>query len=218
MYNTTPQTPQYMFDERDIRPGHMIRQTWNPKFNITYPEDVSLAISQEVDRTSEVCQHVEEIYSRFYQSGMIDAHNHECILMSCVLRRILRLHGHQASIKQMILYYDRSAKGQVLSIGLPKNQLHAHEIDLHVVVVCEGLIIDFAASAVMSTFGVTAPRAFIASADSAWINEYQDLGELHGKACWTPSFPTHPMLKHWRYAQKQQEIDLAKGYFEVFDF
>ena len=218
MYDTTPHNPQFIVDDRDRRPEHMIRHPWGPRFNITYPEDVSLAISNEVDRSSEVCQHVEEIYSRFYRAGMIDVHNHECVIMSCVLRRILRLHKHQAKIKQVVLHYNRPIKGQTLSIGQPNNQLNTHEIDLHVVVECEGLIIDFAALSVMSTFGVTAPRAFIGSADAKWYNEYQEFGDLHGQACWTPSNPVHPMLKHWRYKQKQQEIEIVREYFERFAF
>lgn len=202
-------------DKRDLRPDHMVRYGWTPNYNITHPEDSGLAIAKTVDKNTEIASKAQELYMRFFESGMIEHHNHECILMSSVLRRILKLHGHHAVMKQVILYYERPAKQQVLTMGAPKNTLAENEIDTHVVVECEGLILDFAGSIIYETFGYTAPRAFIAASGH---NDYQDLGELHGQACWTATYPAHPIIRHWRFQQKKKELELTRMYFERFRF
>jgi hypothetical protein len=78
-------------------------------------------------------------------------------------------------------------------------------------------LLDFACSHLFKT-SFTNPMAFIASSDSRWNNEYQSFGDIHGKACWTPSHPVHPIIKHWRFEQKQKELSLVRQYFRIFQF
>lgn len=198
------------------RPEHLIREGWNQAFHFRWPEDVNLGIAAEVDQEQMPSQ-FQEIFARFLKLGFIESYGDQCILMSCVLRRILRLHGFEAYARQYVLYWEKPEKGQELHIGGFDNMAPTGSIDAHMAVSVNGYILDFSGKPIMDRYGATAPRAFIALDEPKYFNDYQDFG-MHGKACWTPARPQNPIIKHWRYNQKDIEIDLSKEYFSKYQF
>jgi len=198
------------------RPQHLQRYTWQKNFSIDFPEDYNLAIANTVDRNNLECSNFEELYMRFWHMGWIEKYGTSCIMMSQLLRRVLWLHGKAAHMRQVVCYWEKEEKGQLTHIGNINNSVPDGGIDAHVVVACKGYILDFAASAIMSEFGATAPRAFIAL-DEKDDNEYQNFG-MHGQSCWVRARPPHPIIKHWRYENKENEIKESKEYFKLFAF
>jgi hypothetical protein len=201
---------------RGKRPDHLVRLGWNQAFFFKWPEDINLAISKEVD-TNKMPSQFQEIFARFLNLGFIREYGNQCVLMSSVLRRVLRLHGFEAYARQYVLYWEKPDKGQELHIGGFDNMAETGEIDAHMAVAVGGYILDFSARPIMERFGATAPQAFIAVDDAKFNNDYQDFG-LHGQACWTPARPLNPIIKHWRYNQKDLELDLSKEYFAKYQF
>lgn len=201
---------------RKGRPDHLVREPWNHAFCFRWPEDVNLGISKEVN-TSEMPSQFQEIFARFLRLGFIQEYGNQCVLMSAVLRRILRLHGFNAYARQYVLYWEKVDKGQQLHVGGFDNMAETGEIDAHMAVAVDGYILDFSTKPIMERFGATAPQALIGVDDSKFHNEYQDFG-LHGQACWTPARPLNPIIKHWRYNQKDLELDLSREYFGKYQF
>ena len=197
--------------------SHLTRIGWNRNFSIDFPEDISLAIANNLDK-SKIPNEYLELYYRLYHMGIVNHIGSRCVLMASVVRRILRLHGHPASLKQMVLYWENDRKGHRMIIGGHSDFSPEGEIDAHVVVTCNNYILDFSTSPLFYSFGVLSPRAIIANASSDLYNEYQDLGELHGKVSYTQAMPQHPILKHWRFDQKAEEMEIVKEYFKQYQY
>jgi hypothetical protein len=194
-----------------------LRYGFERGFDIANPEDIGLAISEELER-DKIPSQLLQIYARFYDLGWIRDYGTQCILMSSVLRRILKLHRMPARQEQVILYWENKRKGQhQITGGFKEMMVDPEQIDTHVVVISGDYILDFA-SKHLNHNGLTNPVAFIASSDSKWSNNYQQFGYIHGEACWTPSKPAHPIIKHWRYEQKQKELKLSREYFKLYQF
>lgn len=207
-----------MNENIDRSPGstHLQRYGFTPGFYIKHPEEVSLGITTQIDR-KDLPSKIEEVYLRFYNMGWIDDYGSQCILMSSVLRRILRLHGLNAYQRQYVMYWQREEKGQKATIGGFNKYVPEGHIDAHMAVHVDGYIVDFALTPIFEEWGVTAPRALIAFDDPKYYEDWQDFG-MHGKASWVPARPIHPIIRHWRYNQKQIEIDLSKEYFKKYQF
>lgn len=198
---------------------HLVRYGWNTAFDFKYPEDYGLGIETSIDK-SKLPNQLQEIYYRFVNLGFIEQYGDQCILMSCVLRRILRLHGFQSSAKQLICYWANEEKGQRTKFGVadqrgPGAPVENGAIDAHMAVSCNGYILDFSLKNLQHEFGFIAPRALI-GLDVA-SDEYQDFG-ISGQAVWVAVTPQNPIIRHWRLGQKQLEIDLTNEYFRVFQF
>ena len=191
------------------------RTIWTPGFSIKHPENLSLAITKEIP-LDQIPSEFQEIYSRFYHLGFIDNAGHTCIFMANLLRRILRLHGIEAYTRQVIQYWENEDRGVTMNVGMGQEYLKENQVDTHVVVVSKGFVLDFARTELFHKYGPLNPKAFIGAWDD-WENKYQDFG-FHGKACWTSSYPRHPMIKHATYENKQEEIKWSKHYFKTYAF
>lgn len=198
------------------RPLHLNREKWTKNFRFDHLDEVGLALTQEVDR-EKIPNFMEEIYSRFWQLGLLDYAGSQCVLMSAVLRRILRLHGYNAFIRQYVLFWERPDRGYSVSVGNPNDDSPEGQLDAHVAVACEGFILDFSQTQMINQYGYSNPRAFIGLDDSKFHNDYQSFGD-YGVACWTPARPANPIIKHWQFQQREEEIRIVKDYFKRYDF
>jgi len=199
--------------------SHLVRYGWDKSFDLKFPEDYGLGISKDIDR-NDLPSQFQELYIRFVNLGFIEQYGDQCILISCVLRRILRLHGFSSSAKQMICYWANDEKGQATKFGLsdqrgPGNPVEYGSIDAHMAVSCNGYILDFALKNLQTDFGFLAPRALIGVDTPS--DEYQDFG-ISGQAVWVDVKPQNPIIKHWRLDQHQLEHELTKKYFSIFQF
>ena len=198
------------------RPKHLLRSNWTTNLRIDYPDDWGLAITEEVSR-DQIPNHLEEIFLRFNDMGWLHAFGNQCVFQSSLLRRILKLHGFNASMKQVVLYWEKEERGYSRIVGNVNNQTPPGTIDAHVIVETEGFIVDFACAHIQRDFGFTCPKAIIGLSDKLYDNDYQNLGSM-GKACWTPARPAHPILKHWRMQERSAEIAATRDYFSRFSF
>jgi hypothetical protein len=198
---------------------HLVRYGWNTAFNFNFPEDHGLGIETSIDR-KDLPSQFQEIYLRFLKLGFIERFGDQCILMSCILRRILRLHGFQSSAKQVICYWSNTGKGQSTIIGIPDQRgpdvpVTPSAIDAHMAVFSNGYVLDFSLSCLKREFGFIAPQALIGLDVSG--NEYQDFN-ISGQAAWANVSPQNPIIKHWRLNQHQLEHEMTNEYFKTFQF
>jgi len=189
--------------------GHK-RYDWSPNFKVA-PEDYSLATTD----LNSLPPKILETYTRFYRIGWVHEYGNQCILMSNMLRRVLRLHGVEAHCKQVTLLYEKPEKNWYAEIGQYNSWVEQGTIDTHMVVVADGFICDFAMlSSVHYTFGAMAPIACIVKHNPEWYGEPYDTG-FFGKFTYTPRTP-HRLTKHWIYENRDREKALVKDYFEYF--
>lgn len=198
---------------------HLVRYGWNTAFDLKFPEDHGLGIGKSIDRSKLPAQ-FQEIYYRFLKLGFIEKYGNHCILMSCVLRRILRLHGFQSTAKQLICYWANEEKGQSTKFGIsdqrgPSDSVQNGAIDAHMAVTCNGYILDFSLKNLKRDFGFIAPQALIGL--DVESNEYQDFG-ISGQAVWIDVMPQNPIIRHWRLTQRDEERQLTTEYFKMFQF
>ena len=188
---------------------------WNLRFQYTYPEDVSLGISQDLDR-SEIPPQLLEIHWRFLNLGWISDHGRECIFMSHLLRRILRLHGFNAFTKQVVAYWDNPSRGRKHIVGGPSANVAEYDIDCHMVVVVDDkFVLDFALSQIKFYHGAIAPNCIIGEwADN---HEYQDCG-ISGNVTWREVKPLHPMIRHQRLEFRDEVMEKTREYFRKYQF
>lgn len=177
------------------------------------PLDVALGIESSMT-TDDIDQRILEVYLRFYYMGFIHDHGDKCFLMSHLLRRILRLHGIEAHVKQVTMYYTNKNRGWQQTIGEPMNITHRGAIDSHAIVVTKDLILDFSLiNPIHHAFGIRAPIALIAVANN-YENKEQDFGYL-GQATYVTRRP-HKHTKHVVYENRQFILELTKQYFEKY--
>ena len=151
-------------------------------FEMKDNRDWGLAIPTD----TEIPKHLLEIFVRFFKLDYIWRYGHRCIFISNLLRRILRLHGYEAHTRQVILTYEHDTEDWGFQMGSPNNTFGADQLDVHMVVVCEGWILDFSViSALWSRQGMRAPLAFIAKDDIEGKFQMQDFGD-YGRATWFP--------------------------------
>lgn len=191
-------------------------ETWKLRSPTDWPEDMGLAIPAAMS-TDDIPDRFIELYLRFYQLNFINEQGASCVFMSSVLRRIMRLHGLPAIMKQVILYWRNDKKGYNLLVGSPRDdkEMLQSDIDLHIVVKSDGWLLDFACSPIHYQYGYTCPRAIIMPWTKEMEKHYVDLG-IGGKASYVENNIPHPKLKNWRYTQRQDELDYTKRYFERY--
>lgn len=189
--------------------GHK-RYQFTPSFSIV-PEDYSLA----TDCLADIPSVILETFSRFYRVGWIAEHGDKCFLMSHLLRRILRLHGVEAHVKQLSLAYEKKDRGWYCEIGGFSDRITAGEIDSHMVCLADGFILDLALlRPIHYEFGAMAPVACITKYDPEKFGEFVDTG-FFGSFCYSPRSP-HPLTKHWVYEQRDHEKQLVQEYFKIY--
>ena len=191
-------------------------ETFKLRSPTDWPEDIGLAIPANMN-TEDIPDRLIELYLRFYHLGWINELGNSCVFMSSLLRRIMRLHGIEAQMKQVILYWRNDKKGYHLLIGNPREdgEIEQSKIDLHMVVKSGDWLLDFAASPLHFTYGYTAPRAIIIPWTKDMEKHYVDLG-IGGKASYVENTLSHPKLANWRYTQRQDVLDFSKKYFEKY--
>ena len=197
------------------------RDNWASRSHVMYPEDIGLAIPLDMT-VDDVPDKFLELYYRFYVNGYINNFGTSCVLQSALLRRIMKLHGLPATLKQVILYWKNDRKGQHMIVGHPHDistiaSAKETEIDTHMVVMSDGWILDFAASPLHYSYGYTAPRGIIMPWTDETSKKYIDLG-IAGGASYIENKIPHPDLKYIRLSQKQDEIKFTKEYFERYAF
>ena len=187
------------------------RHDWEKSFRID-PTDYSLATATTVE---EIPTKILQTYVRFYRIGWLHEHGNKCFLMSHLTRRILRLHGIEAHVKQMTMEYNHESKGWFQEIGIPSNMAHNGEVDTHVVCVAQGFILDWAVrDAIHWNFGAMSPLGFIVKNDPLLYGQSQNCG-FFGSAAYAPK-TNHRLTKHCIYEQRAHEIELVKNYFDFY--
>ena len=178
------------------------------------PLDVALGINNSIDKDT-IDQRILDVYLRFYYMGFIHDHGDKCFLMSYLLRRILRLHGIEAHVKQVTLYYSNKERGWLQTVGEPMNITHRGAVDSHAVVFTKDLLLDFSLiNPIHYAFGVRSPTALIGLSDNAYNDVEQDFGEM-GQAVYTTR-RFHKHTKHIIYENRSFELELTKKYFEKY--
>ena len=191
--------------------GGQFRHDWENRFSI-FPEDYSLACSGPVEQ---IPTKLLQTYVRFYRIGWLHEHGNKCFLMSHLIRRVLRLHGIEAHVKQMTMEYNHKEKGWFQELGAPSNITHSGQVDTHVVCIAQGFILDWAVrDAVHWTFGAMSPIGFIVKNDPQLYGVAQDTG-FFGFAAYAPR-TNHRLTKHCIYEQRAHELELVKSYFEFY--
>jgi hypothetical protein len=172
------------------------------------PEDRSLA----VNNLEQIPLQYLEIWYRLYHHGIINQGGAHCIFMAYFLKRLMRLHGFSANVKQVIATYENPNKKWKYTVGAPDKKLSPRPgIDTHAVVVSNGLILDFAQTPIKETFGSLAPKGFIVEEK---YNQWIDLG-WWGRVRYTQR-NDHAETKNERILIKDDVIKLAKEYFKIY--
>lgn len=178
------------------------------------PLDVSLGLNSSLDM-NEMNQKILEVYLRFYYLGWLREHGDKCFFQSYLLRRILRLHGIEAHVRQVTMYYSHKDRGWTQTVGEPMNITHQGNVDSHAVVFAGELLLDFSLrDPIFYAFGARAPTALIGLSDSAFNDIEQDFGEM-GQAIYTIRRP-HKHTKHILYEERDGIIYFTKEYFKRY--
>ena len=198
--------------------NQVFRYGFTENFKMIDNKDWALAVPEE--DVDQVPSYLLEIFARFYHLDYIWKYGNQCVKMSTILRRILRLHGYEAHTRQVILTYDNKPRKWSCQVGSPQNFLGDNELDVHMVVVCDGWLLDFSVMNILwGHYGFQAPIAFIAkdpgSAGSNWFEGMQDFGN-YGKASWFPRIPANNFVKHWQVEQRDEVKQEVMEYFKIY--
>ena len=189
------------------------RQDFSHRVHIN-PLDYALGVHTDFDLYS-MDQRILEIFTRFWNLGFIHEHGNKCFFMSYLLRRILRLHGIEAHVKQVTFYYHHDGNGWKQVVGEPMNITHGGSVDSHCVVVAGEYLLDFSLLFPLHyAFGVRAPVAIIGKFTGDNNDTEQDFGEL-GKGIYTLRRP-HSHTKHIIYEEREGILDQTRKYFNWY--
>ena len=198
-----------------IGPTGLKRISWTPNFKYAEPRDWGLAIPTNIPQEEIPCELL-EIWSRFFNIGFIHNYGAECVLMSKILRRILRLHGFEAYTRQVVFMFENDERGWRVQNGGEHQIVEEGTIDVHMVVVCNGWILDFAQQHMQKRFGMLAPIGFIGPDDpDTYFGNMIDYGEV-GNATWIPKRPLNDHVRHIVYNNKQEEMGASQEYFHYY--
>jgi hypothetical protein len=170
------------------------------------PEDRSLAVASQIKE--QLPSYYIEIWYRFCELGWAYDYGELCIMQSYLLKRILRLHGFPATLKQVVCQYENPTKGWLRIVGARDLNQTTSGIDTHVVVESAGYILDFANRHVNNVFGPLSPMAFIVENKN---NVWQDLG-FFGKVKYVGR-EQHAETKNQLYHCRNDSISLIQAYF-----
>ena len=186
-------------------------QGWTEDFKID-PQDWSLAVSEDIDLKT-IDPRILEIWKRFYDLNYLQDFGHQCILLSGVLRRVLRMHGIDASLKEVVTRYSHDKRQWNQIVGMPENITHSGTVDTHRVVVSGNLILDWAQrDAIHRLFGAMSPRGFIG--DATKFDKVQEVG-FFGQAKWKVREP-HPSTRNIDFYIREDIIHLTRNYFQNY--
>jgi len=186
-------------------------EPWTEDFRID-PQDWSLGLSADVNY-KDVDPRIFEIWKRFYDIGFLQDFGHQCILISALLRRILKMHGINARTEEIITKYSHDGRQWNQIIGIPEQITHAGNVDTHRVVVSNGLILDWAhRDSIHRMFGAMSPRGFIG--DYNKLDKVQELG-FFGQVKWKQR-ETHPGTLNIDYYIREDVLHLTRMYFERY--
>lgn len=178
------------------------------------PEDYGLAIQEDIDFAT-MDHKILQVFARFHNDGIIHNNGDKCFFMSLLLRRILRLHGIEAHVRQVIHFYSNLDRGWQQIIGEPMNITHSGVIDSHMVVVTKNYILDWAViKPIHWAFGMKAPLAFIGKNDESLWDEEQKF-KNYGSVVWQRR-REHRDTKNLIFENKDGVIDFTKEYFNKY--
>ena len=182
---------------------------WDQPVNYV-AEDLCLAISLPQE---DIPHYLMVLYARFMYMGWIEKYGGECIFMSELIRRILRIHGFPAVFKEYKRTYAKKDRGWYMTTGFedPDHIVPVTSIATHAVCVSDGYILDWAAiDNIHRNFGALSPWAFIGKDNSDW----QEL-KIHGEIRWQPRF-SHRLVKNEKFIARQEIIDCTRQYFRRY--
>jgi len=178
------------------------------------PTDYGLAIASDID-FSTMDHRILQVFSRFFNDGLIHANGNKCFFMSHLLRRILRLHGIEAHVRQVIHYYANLDRGWKQTIGEPMGNTHGGRIDSHILVVTKDYILDWAViQAIHWSFGLKAPLAFIGKNDESLWDQEQNFGDF-GSVIWQRR-RDHRDTKNVVFECREDVKDFTQEYFSKY--
>jgi len=180
--------------------------TFDPNYDFD-PIDYSLNIADSIVN-GDLDYRIPFVYCRLYEMDFPLHIGNQCILASCVVRRILRLHGIEAHIKQYKVEIKNDNRGWDWRVGWPE-VAPGGQVSTHQVVVTPDFIIDFAQLPFHKRFGSTAPKAFIVRRQDGWQT---------AKNCrirYTER-ENHKATKNIIWDQKPIEMDWVKSYFDTY--
>jgi len=170
------------------------------------PEDYSLAVGKDVVNLD---YRLVTVYCRMYQMDMLYEIGNQCILLSQILRRILRLHGIEAHIKQYEVDIKHPTKGWNAKVGHNDHE-QGGMVATHQVVVTPEWILDFAQLPFQKRFGATAPRGFILNRQA---DVWHDAGPVKVRY---RERPNHFATKNIVFDSRENEKWWTKKYFDLF--
>ncbi len=172
------------------------------------PEDRSLA----VDDQDAIPLEFLELWYRFKYMGFIDRSGDQCIFLAYTLKRIMRLHGFPATVKQVVSYYENRKRGWKQNVGNQDQRSQPTAgIDTHAVVLSRGFILDFARRPIYDWYGSMAPQAFIVKERyDGWI----DTG-FFGRVKYLPRLQ-HNETKNERILTRERMMNYTEEYFSRY--
>lgn len=178
------------------------------------PEDYGLAIQEDIDFAT-MDHKILQVFARFYNDGIIHNSGDKCFFMSLLLRRILRLHGIEAHVRQVTHFYANIDRGWKQIIGEPMNITHSGVIDSHMVVVTKEYILDWAIiKPIHWAFGLKSPIAFIGkNSDELWDNEQKF--NNYGSVIWQRR-RDHRDTKNLVFNSRDDVLEETRGYFSKY--
>lgn len=186
-------------------------ETFSPQ-GTTRPEDWSLGLENTFEQSDGPYEYV-QIWQRFSRMGWVEQYGNQCLLMSQLLRRIMRLHGFPATVKQVWMQYEKSDRGWHMAVGKPGDHVPGNSlsVDTHSVVVSQGWILDFSLVGLNNRFGALAPKALITK-DS--YNTWQKL-VFFGRVRYFQR-PEHFETLNERVLNRPKILELTQEYFRHF--
>lgn len=202
--------------KEDFGPKGIKRLDFTKNFTIEDPKDWGLGIPLSVN-ISNIPSEILEVYTRFWQRGYINRYGNQCVFMSRLLRRVLRLHGIPAHLRQVVFMYEHPGRGWKLQMGGDDNFVHENKVDVHQVVVSQGWILDFSLNILYFDYGMQAPIALIGQDDvNTVFGPMQRFGD-YGNATWIPRRPYNDYVRHLAFERRAEELEVTRDYFNYYN-
>lgn len=197
-------------------PEGIYRIDFDKNFRLEDPKDWGLGIPKSVPQ-EKIPAHFIELYSRFYSRGYIHSLGNKCVLMSQLLRRIMRLHGFEAHTRQVVFMYEHPERGWKLQMGGEDNFVGENMVDVHQVVVSGEWILDFSLNVLTRNYGLQTPLAMIGRNDTSTVfGPLQRFG-TYGNATWIPRRPYNDYVRHLIYEHRNTELEYTEDYFNHYN-
>ena len=188
------------------------RDEWRRDFSLDDPLDWGLAIPDNI-KQKDIPTELLQIFSRFYHEGLIQRYGGSCVIMANLLRRILRLHGIEAFSRQTIFQYENRNKGWKVQTGTDRDIVPEGKVDVHMVCVSQGFVLDFAQTPLHQQYGMQAPICFIGLDDpNSYNGPMQNFGK-YGVANWHVKRPKNDFVRHILYNNRELILKETKEYF-----